>query len=354
MNMTVTVPTKAYLGRLKPNALSIILLLVIVLLQGTFFSSASITYPMDGDDFPGRTQLDYGIGAPIQIATTGGTSTWSIGWATFAANLVISYILATLLSAFLTKITRFRRPAFAYGLVAIAMFVAAFLASIGISKVYWGYFFVRPPVLSAIDRIAKVTAVIPIEPKAYDADDCSLVVKTDLVMDECLAACKTDPYYCLDGRLLLALEQRGLLPDGYSTTFPDLPALYALIRGSGILARSHQGYGKPDCLRRGTIVDAVDKNGNRLVFVGVTGWQLSNDHYPYYEMFFTGQQDSPGLLYVRGQRFFCDSAGIEGLEWYCMLPFLSVMALCIGFPVFTVFAAILHAAGRTKTAHQSA
>jgi hypothetical protein len=73
-----------------------------------------------------------------------------------------------------------------------------------------------------------------------------------------------------------------------------------------------------------------------MVLLGLTGMQLSNDHYPCYEILFEGRKGSPGLSYVRGQRFFYDLAGMEGAEWYAIWPPLSLVAVIVGFVVFTI------------------
>ncbi len=230
---------------------------------------------------------------------------------------------------------RFRLPVFAYEVVAIIIIAVAFLVSIGISKAYWEYFIARPPVLSEIDQIAEVRAVIPVEIKWNDDGDRTVVVWEDFSLAERVADGKEDSYYCLDERLLLALEQRELLPSTHSTTLIEFPALYPLIKGSGLLAVPDEGYEDSDIIQ-GVVVDAVDESGARAVFLGIRGRQVWNDHYPYYEMLFLGRTGSSELTYVRGQLFFYDVAGIEGLEWYVIWPYLSVVGVAAGFFVLTI------------------
>ncbi len=108
-----------------------------------------------------------------------------------------------------------------------------------------------------------------------------------------------------------------------------------MIRATGILATPEKGYNDSDLLH-GIVVDAVDKSGRRLVFLGLQGMQLSNDHFPYYEMVFSIRPGMPELSYVRGQRFFYDWAGIEGLEWFGIWLLLSVPGIAAGFVAVTI------------------
>ena len=67
---------------------------------------------------------------------------------------------------------------------------------------------------------------------------------------------------------------------------------------------------------KGIVLEAEGKEGQRYLFVGVDGGQVSNDHYPYYEFLFhlPGQDAQPVL--VSHHRLFYDVAGFEGMEWW--------------------------------------
>jgi hypothetical protein len=323
---------------LRPTALSFVLLLLLLLLQGVFCSSMSTTY-ISGSDAPEKTRTAYGVGAPVTVTTMQGATTCDIRWVRLATNLGLCYVLASLLASSLTKATGVRRVATAYGIVALAMVAVAFVVSIGISLAYWGYAFARPPVLPEVGDIATVSAVVPVETRADDAGKRTVVVKEDFSLAESIAYARKDPYYCLDERLLVVLEDCGLLPSAHSASLTDLPPLFPLIEGSGLLTAPDEGYEDAD-LVRGIVVDARDEAGSRLVFLGLTGMQLSNDHYPCYEMLFTGRKGSPDLAYSCGQRFFYDLAGMEGAEWYAIWPPLSLVAVVVGFVVFTIGMAV--------------
>jgi hypothetical protein len=109
--------------------------------------------------------------------------------------------------------------------------------------------------------------------------------------------------------------------------------LHGLIEGSGALEMSDPGYRSSHQLD-GLAVDAVDREGKRMLILAFRGGQLSNDHYPYYEMLFRAPQDPARLEFVRSQRYFYDAAGMEGFEWYVIWPVLAVPAMIIGMVIF--------------------
>jgi hypothetical protein len=141
-------------------------------------------------------------------------------------------------------------------------------------------------------------------------------------------------------RGLYGLEERGLLPAEHSTDLGSLPPLYPLIRKTGILAVPDEGYVEADLLE-GILVDGIGEEGRRLVVMGLKGQQVSNDHRPFYELAFAAPAGSKDLTCLRGQRFFFDVAGIEGMEWYVIWPMLAIPGVLAGGAIFTTVASLL-------------
>ena len=318
---------------LKPTPLTILMLLVVLLSQVVFLSSTSTTFSI-ADNAPSQTVRSFALGLPVQSITSNGQTNYHIRWIVFALNLAVSYAFASVSATGIARATRLRRPATAYGLVAVAMIVVAFLAAIGISKAYWGYFMAKPGLLYEFADIEKVRAVVPF--KVADATgQRTIVVDDSYSLSNRIAFGTKYPDDCLDERILLELERRNLLPPALTLTRSGLPELYPMIHDSDVLANSSQGYDSLARLR-GVLVDAIDKLGNRLVFLGLAGGQVSNDHYPYYELLFREQPSSSRLEFVRGQRFFYDAAGMEGFDWYVIWPLLIIPSILVGFVAFTI------------------
>ena len=341
----------AILKFLKPSALAAILLMLILLVQGACFTSGSMTHSF-GSDKPDKTSSSYGIGSPIKVTTVNGVTSRNINWPILLINFSLSYLLAAVLASAFARGTRFRRPAMTYGAVALVMVLVGFFVSISMSRAYWGYYFSRPPVPNEVQQVKSITAVIPVTTEALDDGTRRMILQDEYSIADRLACGRKDQYYCLDERLLLAFDEMGLLPNAHTTELPLFPGLFSLVEQTGILAEPEEGYNDSDLLS-GVVIDALSKSGRRLVFVGLTGRQLSNDHYPYYEMVFTGSAESSGLSYIGGQRFFFDVAGIEGAEWYLIWPFLALIGVLAGFVVVTVFMLIWRLIGRSKVAQQS-
>lgn len=139
----------------------------------------------------------------------------------------------------------------------------------------------------------------------------------------------------MEERILVELDRRNLLPAAFATTLDGLPELYQLIQDSGVLATSSPGYDSSARLG-GIAVDAFDKAGNRVLVLGLTGGQLSNDHYPYYEMVFRGQKAAAETSFARSQCFYYDAAGMEGFEWYVIMLYLSIAGIAAGFIIFII------------------
>ena len=342
---------KGLLQAFKSTPLSILFILLGLMFQAAFCSSWTTTFSL-GDSKPAQSALLLGLGSPIRIVTTNGETNYDIRWVILALNFATVYIVAGLVATVLARITRLRRPAMAYGLVAGCAVIVTFLVSIGISRVYWGHFLSRPALLSEISEIAKVKSIVSFKTELDDSGKRTMVSDAAYSLADRIASGKKYGDDCLEERILIDLERRNLLPVAFATTLDGLPDLYALITGSGALASSSKGYDSSAQLR-GIAVDATDKSGTRLVIFGLTGGQLSNDHYPYYEMLFRGQKEAAELSFARCQRFFYDAAGMEGFEWNVIWLFLSIPGIVLGIVVFTIGKVIWRKYPDTALAGQS-
>lgn len=322
------------LNALRPTPLGILLFVLGLLIQTALISVSSATFSFESH-VPESSDWSFGPGAPVKIRVEGGAVSVDIRWGVLAFDLLATYLAAVAVARVLARATALRRPARAYGLVVAGALALAFLASVGLSKMYWGYWFARPPVPREVGDIARVVSVTPVT-VSDGASAPAVTVRGDASLTKDLASARHDAYYGLDERVLLELERRNLLPPAYATSMPDLPDPLALVRDTGLLVQPGEGYEKEAGLRGGVIVDACDRAGGRLVVMGLVGGQVENDHYPYYELVFAGSPGSTGLAYVGGQRFFHDFAGIEGAEWYLVWPVLFLPAVVLGIPLFTL------------------
>lgn len=326
----------AILRALRPTAFGLLLFALGLLAQAGVFSVTSLTYSFDRESAESSTWA-IGPGGMIALETDRGAVSIDVRWGILLPVLLLTYAAGLYLARILRRVTALRHPATAYGLAVAVSVGLALLVAITLSKMYWGYFLQRPPVPRAMGDIARVASVTPVFTVTSANGARSLAAREDFSFTNALARGRDDPYYCLDERLLLELDRRDLLPEVHSVTLPaDLPDLFPLIRATGLLAEPEAGYEEEAANLGGVVIDAVSRSGRRLVVLGLGSGQVENDHYPYYEMVFSGAAGSPNLSFAGGQRFFYDVAGLEGFEWYVIWPPLSLPAVALGLLLFTV------------------
>src|SRR5204863_3110022 len=115
------------------------------------------------------------------------------------------------------------------------MIAATFLVSIVISKMYWGYCFSPPALISDIGQIEKLTAFVPVKGALDDAGRLVFVVDREFSLAQSIASGRKNSDDALDDRIVAALNDRHLFPAADSTAFSGLPGLYPLLEQSGLL-----------------------------------------------------------------------------------------------------------------------
>jgi len=334
---------KSILQTLTPDSLSVLVFALLLIFQTAFFST-HILYRN------GATETIHGIGSPIALRSEEARRSINVKWNMLAANLAASHILSVVLSISIRKIAGIRRPARVFLFAIAVICIIAFVTSIIASRLYWGYYFARPSLLLEVDEIANVKAIIPVKTAIDDSGSLRFVVNTDFSLSESISYAERDAYYCLDARVLLYLKQKHLLPAIPSQDLGDLSGFHSLISKTGLLAIPEEGY-YDSVILSGVVIDAEDSASNRLVFAGVTGRQVSNDHYPYYEVLFRDHPQNRMLTFSRGQRFFYDIAGIEGAEWFFLWPALTFLGTVAVLPALTILLGVIRRFKKARAKH---
>lgn len=217
---------------------------------------------------------------------------------------------------------------------ALGTLLLPFLAAIWINREMWGYYVSRPAVDRRIVETRQIETITRVETDFdargrvtfYDAQVSHVNTYNQHRLDE-------EDYYVLDGRVLRALKDRQALP----VNSPGIPtgrleSLYQSLCDTGRLEEGEVGY--PDAKKlSGIVVEAAGRDGRPLLFVGVRGREVSNDHYPYYEFLFTSDSLGASLKLLSFQRFYYDVAGIEGLEWTTFFSLFAFVGLVPTIPV---------------------
>jgi hypothetical protein len=118
------------------------------------------------------------------------------------------------------------------------------------------------------------------------------------------------------GRLPAALVARALLPTSESPVDASvLKSLIAALSEGDLLRRGDPGYGYATDLH-GHIAIGKDRGGRTLCVAALSGGEVSNDHYPYYEL--VGAPEAGGRVALNRVRFYWyDVAGMEGIaHWF--------------------------------------
>jgi hypothetical protein len=316
----------------QPSALTWPFVALLILAQVSFCTRTLLNEPS-------QSTTQYGIGNPVEISYRDGSRQGvHIGWTALVINLATCYLLSAIAVALMKKATGLHRPFPIYGGTVFGVACLAFLISIVFSKYYWGYFFRRPAVLAELDDVTSVTSIVPVTTEQTPTGEYRFVVNADFSIVDQIAYARADPYYNLDERILVYLEDRHLLPDKIAMSLDDTD-FYDLLPGTGLLAEPQDGYTSAGFLK-GVIVDARTRSGSQLVFLGATGQQVSNDHYPCYEMVFERHPQSGQVTFIRGQRFFFDVAGIEGAEWSVIWLVISLVGVILALPIVTLIVGV--------------
>jgi hypothetical protein len=191
-----------------------------------------------------------------------------------------------------------------------------------------------------VNEIRHVDRIVAFRTLNALADHYSIVANNDYPLASHLKSARERAPAEFDDRLLLALDRKQLLPADFESSTRDFPELYPLIQRTGRLLASNPGYQSHTDLS-GIAVDGRDSQGRRLLFLSFTGGQLSNDHYPYYEMFFREPPAASAFTLVRSQHYFYDASGMEGFEWYVIWMFIAAPGIALGALLFGIIRAVV-------------
>ena len=214
------------------------------------------------------------------------------------------------------------------GLGVAGTLVLPFLTAIWINYQMWGYTVTRPGLDRRIALARQIESVTCVETRSDLSGHREFF---GVPVGDVDGYIQIDPYegdyYVLEGRVLRALKARQALPtEAQGMPSGRLRGLYQVLDESGLLEDGEPGYGDAKELS-GIVVEALGRDGRPLLFVGVRGGEVSNDHHPYYEFLFTRDSAAGHLKLLSSQRFYYDLAGAEGLEWPIFLPVLTIASL---------------------------
>lgn len=199
---------------------------------------------------------------------------------------------------------------------------------------YWNYAFYPPALDTRLKTVARVVEFSDHRQKQID--------KSGI----CELERKVDPEYPFDGRAVRLMCETGRL----SGTEPDVSGelvtrLMAALRDRNFFVKSEPGYSS-DRQLSWQAIRFISRDEREYIFLEIKGGQVSNDHFPFYEVTAEiTEGDTPQI--VQSKHFFFDVAGWENISWESvacvtaasgiLLSSLVLLAWCflssvVGFP----------------------
>jgi hypothetical protein len=213
------------------------------------------------------------------------------------------------------------------------------VASLGFSYHYWGYVFMRPPILVAPAEIGKITSLAQVETPYEEG---ATLKANGNTLPDLLSLHKKYNYSFPWGRVPGALFQGGHLHSSIPQTSQAILAkLQSHLKASKdeLIDQGEGSYRESAGKFRGTVIEFEDQSGQSMLLASLTSGQVSNDHFAYYELLFPMKGAQLGEL-GRWNKFYYDVAGIEGLEWWILTPFLSLLGFILVLPVTTLVSSL--------------
>jgi hypothetical protein len=329
---------------LRPGATGMIVFAVLIALQACLGTSSGTGTV--GPEGVYETASSRSMGWPPSVVITSKTtadgatrSGVDVHWAPLLFTCALTYCLAMAAGHMAMRKRRRRHPAMILITVIGGTLLLAFLASIVVSKSLWGYYLYRPSLDRRIVSAQKILSVTTVN-TALANDERTLVSDTSFSIAKQIEYGQTDDYYSLGERVLIALKHENRLPTSPPPMSPDrLSRLYGVLARTARLEAGETGYDHARDLR-GVVIEAEGSDGSPLVFAGVQGGEVSNDHHPYYEFLFSGPDPAGALKLLSVQQFYFDVAGIEGMEWYVFFVGFSALGIVLSVPVTLLVLAV--------------
>jgi hypothetical protein len=256
-----------------------------------------------------------------------------INWPVLFANIACVVFIFALIDSLFKNFVILRYPRFLLAKNIIFGFVLAFTIATITTKNYWGYYFTRPNMLLKLSEIKNIEDVVHFksekgkenfESLQHAVNDKSYI--KDLVQDW---KERPNSYYNRDGQIFAYLSDKGLLD--VNKEFPqvgNLSTLGPFIFSSQYFIKPDHGYDK-SFTTGGYAVFYRDISNKKMLFLSFNGSEISNDHYPQYEVIYETTDQTHKLIDY--QKYFYDVAGIEHIEWeflvynlFCSLSMISI------------------------------
>ena len=218
--------------------------------------------------------------------------------------------------------------------------VLAFVAALGVSKYLWGYYFARPSLDRRIVNAKTVQSVTLVRTGQDDDGVPTLVNNSAITVARAIEAVREPGSDNPEGRALVALDDAKRSPAAAPAMSPEkLKEVDRILAETGRLETGGPGPHRRAHLD-GAVIEAVGADGASLLFVGVVGDEVAQDHYPYDELLFAapGPQARPRLL--SAQRFYYSEGDKKDAQWPLLFLVFTLIGLFASVPTVLAVLAV--------------
>jgi hypothetical protein len=219
----------------------------------------------------------------------------------------------------------------------------------------WGYLFVRPGVDSRVvsaRRVVSITQVATTPAGGWKLKFGRLPQPgrwsflEERPLENLRRDGQADRYYCLEQRALVKFDPKLAATSAGTMQEARVGEVYALVEKTGLLEAGEPGYVDAKQLH-GLVYELEGAGGEALMLVAARGGEVSDDHYPYYEVLFEGDGQG-GWRLASTRRFYFDVAGMEGAEFPVLGVMFSGMGLWVTIPLALVIWLVMMMRERRK------
>lgn len=237
----------------------------------------------------------------------------------------------------------------AIGIINLTVLLTTNILVAYMSHDYWGYAFRRPAIFSEAESALKIINASTV----YSVDkngQKEFVLDTSKTDDDLYG--REDPYYGNRDRIFMTFQDNAskygylydwhkILTDSSKTISKNtLNQLTEIIYSLSFI---EPGEGNWDTSRnlRGEIIEFITEDSVKYYYSGLSGGQVANDHFPFYEFLFT--EKGGQIRLEKKNKHFYDVAGIEGLEYSTIEPIIMTLVFIILLAIYglTTFAQII-------------
>jgi hypothetical protein len=183
-----------------------------------------------------------------------------------------------------------------------------------LTRATWGYWFWRPLPDARILEAPRLLSLTHVMTGFSPWPPQQLMRDPGASTEGRIAAYHRDSFESGTARVLASLQEEGRLPSLPAMEPSRLAALLPEVLASGVLVRPDPDYTDRVYLG-GSILEAEAADGSRLLFMALNGSEISNDHYPRYELLFRAGPGEDTFALLSTRRWYIDIAGMEFFEW---------------------------------------